>query len=69
MIPGSDGPAETLEAVEQFGQANGYPIIIKASLGGAAAVCGLSDLKVKLKKHMSVLNQRRKQPLAMMKFM
>lgn len=34
VIPGSDGPAETLEAVEQFGQTNGYPIIIKASLGG-----------------------------------
>lgn len=69
VIPGSDGPAETLEAVEQFGQTNGYPIIIKASLAAAAAVCGLSDLKVKLKKHMSVQNQRQKQPLAMMKCM
>lgn len=34
VIPGSDGPVNSLEEVAQFGEENGYPIIIKASLGG-----------------------------------
>ncbi|WP_010530414.1 pyruvate carboxylase [Lentibacillus jeotgali] len=34
VIPGSDGPVSSLKEVEQFGQQYGYPIIIKASLGG-----------------------------------
>ena len=34
VIPGSDGPVSTVEEVAIFGEANGYPIIIKASLGG-----------------------------------
>ncbi|MBD3106861.1 pyruvate carboxylase [Bacillus sp. AGMB 02131] len=34
VIPGSDGPVSSLEDVEQFGREYGYPIIIKASLGG-----------------------------------
>ncbi len=34
VIPGSDGPVNSLEEVKHFGEENGYPIIIKASLGG-----------------------------------
>ncbi|WP_047981385.1 pyruvate carboxylase [Ornithinibacillus contaminans] len=34
VIPGSDGPVSTLEEVEAFGASHGYPIIIKAALGG-----------------------------------
>lgn len=33
-IPGSDGPVETIDEVLAFGAAHGYPIMIKAALGG-----------------------------------
>lgn len=34
VIPGTDGPVSSLEEVENFGKKYGFPIIIKASLGG-----------------------------------
>ncbi|WP_042145070.1 pyruvate carboxylase [Paucisalibacillus sp. EB02] len=34
VIPGTDGPVTSVEEVESFGDTYGYPIIIKASLGG-----------------------------------
>ncbi|MGM7701029.1 pyruvate carboxylase [Pseudalkalibacillus sp. Hm43] len=34
VIPGSDGPVETVEEVRSFAKENGFPIIIKATLGG-----------------------------------
>ncbi|MFS8630964.1 MAG: hypothetical protein LOD92_07395, partial [Bacillales bacterium] len=34
IIPGTDGPVSSLSEVRQFAEEAGYPIIIKASLGG-----------------------------------
>ncbi|MBO1003549.1 pyruvate carboxylase [Pseudogracilibacillus auburnensis] len=34
IIPGTDGPVSSISEVENFAEENGYPIIIKASLGG-----------------------------------
>jgi len=34
VIPGSDGPIDSAEAIKQFGDEHGYPLIIKALLGG-----------------------------------
>ncbi|MBB6602722.1 pyruvate carboxylase [Bacillus pumilus] len=34
VIPGSDGPVDSVKEVEKFGEEYGYPFIIKASLGG-----------------------------------
>jgi pyruvate carboxylase len=34
VIPGSDGPISSLEEAKEFGREHGYPIIIKAALGG-----------------------------------
>ncbi|WP_088013077.1 pyruvate carboxylase [Gottfriedia acidiceleris] len=34
IIPGSNGPVESLDDVKEFGETYGFPIIIKAALGG-----------------------------------
>ncbi|XZF77221.1 pyruvate carboxylase [Bacillus sp. AL-1R] len=34
IIPGSDGPVNSLDDVKEFGETYGFPIIIKAALGG-----------------------------------
>jgi pyruvate carboxylase len=34
VIPGSDGPVEELSEIVEFGKTHGYPIMIKAALGG-----------------------------------
>src|SRR5699024_10792453 len=34
VIPGTDGPIHSVEEARAFGNEHGYPIIIKASLGG-----------------------------------
>ena len=41
VIPGSDGPVDSLEEVEEFAEKYDYPIIIKASLAVAVVVCVL----------------------------
>lgn len=39
VIPGSDGPVSSYEELEQFADEVGYPVMIKAALGAAAAEC------------------------------
>jgi pyruvate carboxylase len=34
VIPGSDGPVDSLDEVKSFAEQHGFPIIIKASMGG-----------------------------------
>ncbi|MBX0356580.1 pyruvate carboxylase [Halobacillus sp. Nhm2S1] len=34
VIPGSDGPVSGLEEIRQFGEMHGYPLMIKAAMGG-----------------------------------
>lgn len=34
VIPGSDGPISSVDEAREFGRLNGYPLMIKASLGG-----------------------------------
>ncbi len=34
VIPGTDGPVSSIEEVEKFGESHGYPLMIKAALGG-----------------------------------
>ncbi|WP_431799538.1 pyruvate carboxylase [Halobacillus andaensis] len=34
VIPGTDGPVSGLEEVRSFGEENGYPLMIKAAMGG-----------------------------------
>lgn len=34
VIPGSDGPVHSIEELEKFGEQYGYPLMIKAALGG-----------------------------------
>ncbi|GEN55268.1 pyruvate carboxylase [Halobacillus faecis] len=34
VIPGSDGPVSGLEEIREFGETHGYPLMIKAAMGG-----------------------------------
>ncbi|MDN4492388.1 pyruvate carboxylase [Ureibacillus aquaedulcis] len=34
VIPGTDGPVSSIEEVYEFGESHGYPLMIKAALGG-----------------------------------
>ncbi|MGP4075087.1 pyruvate carboxylase [Halobacillus sp. K22] len=34
VIPGSDGPVDGLEEIREFGDQHGYPLMIKAAMGG-----------------------------------
>ena len=48
VIPGTDGPVNSLEEVEAFGNKYGYPIMIKAALGGGGRGMRLVQKKEEL---------------------
>ncbi|WP_339197987.1 pyruvate carboxylase [Solibacillus sp. FSL R5-0449] len=48
VIPGTDGPVANLEEVEQFSEAYGFPIMIKAALGGGGRGMRLVNSKEEL---------------------
>ncbi|MEK4384989.1 pyruvate carboxylase [Solibacillus sp. FSL W7-1464] len=48
VIPGTDGPVANLQEVEQFSEAYGFPIMIKAALGGGGRGMRLVNSKEEL---------------------
>ncbi|MGE7664119.1 pyruvate carboxylase [Ureibacillus composti] len=48
VIPGSDGPVNSLEEVAAFGEQYGYPLMIKAALGGGGRGMRLVQTKDEL---------------------
>ncbi|MGE7982768.1 pyruvate carboxylase [Solibacillus sp. NPDC093137] len=48
VIPGTDGPVANLEEVEQFSETYGFPIMIKAALGGGGRGMRLVNSKEEL---------------------
>lgn len=49
VIPGSDGPISSQEEVEMFGRNYGYPLMIKAALGGGGRGMRIVRSKAELK--------------------
>ncbi len=69
VIPGSDGPVSSVEEVAIFGETNGYPIIIKASLGGGGRGMRIVNAADEVSKLLNVRSQKRNLHLDPMKYM
>ena len=69
MIPGSDGPLNNFEELEEFAKTHGFPLMIKAVNGGGGRGMRAVESMGELREAMIAPNPKRKWPLAMMMYM